>query len=162
MTKTRILLIACGLILLIHLLWIYSVLPETVASHFDGAGNANAWMSKEAFLVFEAVILLLVVGEFTLIPWLISRMPKSLINLPHKDYWLSEERREHTFATFRRYFEIFGASILILFTIVNHLVYLANVNRQNLSGNIWYVLIAFFAFVVIWLAKFIMEFTRKK
>ena len=162
MTKTRILLIACGLILLIHLLWIYSVLPETVASHFDGAGNANDWMSKEAFLVFEAVILLLVVGEFTLIPWLISRMPKSLINLPHKDYWLSEERREHTFATFRRYFEIFGASILILFTIVNHLVYLANVNRQNLSGNIWYVLIAFFAFVVIWLAKFIMEFTRKK
>ena len=162
MTKTRILLIACGLILLTHMLWSYSQLPETVASHFDGQGNPNAWMGRGAFLVFEIALLLFVVGEMLLVPRMVSRLPSSLINLPNKEYWLSPERREDTFVIFRKYFEIFGSAILLLVTSVNHLVYIANVNRQNLSDNIWYILIAFLAFVGIWLAKFVMEFTSKK
>jgi len=162
MSKTRIILIVCGSILLIHMLWIYSQLPETVASHFDGQGKPNAWMGKGVFLVFEIALLLFVVGEMLLVPRMISRLPNSLMNLPKKEYWLLPERREETFATFRKYFEVFGSAILVLVTSVNHLVYMANVNRQNLSNNIWYILIAFLAFVGIWLAKFIMEFTRKK
>jgi len=162
MSKTRILLFVCGSILLFHMLWIYSQLPETIASHFDGQGNPNAWMGRGAFLVFEIALLVFVVGQMLLVPRMVRRLPSSLINLPHKEYWLSSERREYTFATFRKYFDVLGSAILLLVTFVNHLVYAANVDRQNLSGNIWYVLIAFLAFVGIWLAKFVMEFARKK
>jgi hypothetical protein len=119
-------------------------------------------MGKRGFLVFEIALLLFVIGEMLLVPRMVSRLPNSLINLPNKEYWLSPERREETFATFRKYFEVFGSVILLLVTAVNHLVYLANVDRQNLSNNIWYLLVAFLAFVAIWLAKFVMEFTSKK
>jgi len=151
MAKTRLLLILCGLVFAAHLLWIYPALPEMVASHFDGQGNPNGWMSKQTFLIFEAVLLIFVVGEFLLVPWFVRRLPNSLINLPNKDYWLSDERRNETFSIFRTYFEVFGSVILILFIVVNHFVYLANIARTNLSSAIWWVIIAVVVFVLAWL-----------
>jgi uncharacterized membrane protein len=162
MSKSRLLLILCGLAFAAHMLWIYPALPETVASHFDTQGNPNGWMGKQVFLIFEVVLLMFVVGEFLLAPWFIGRMPNSLINLPNKAYWLADERRGETFAIFRSYFEVFGAVILILFTVVNHFVYLANIKRQNLSNNVWFLIVAFLVFVGIWVIRFIREFRLNK
>src|SRR5262249_24951735 len=139
MSKTRILLFVCGSVFVIHLFWIYFQLPETIASHFDGRGDPNAWMGRGGFLIFEIVLLLFVVGQMLMLPRMVSRLPASLINLPNKEYWLSPEMREEPFATFRKYFHVLGSAILVLVTGVNHLVYMANVNRQNLSNNIWYI-----------------------
>jgi hypothetical protein len=40
-----VILIAAGILVAYHLYWI-PLLPERLASHFDGAGLANGWMSR--------------------------------------------------------------------------------------------------------------------
>ena len=77
--------------------WSALQLPERVASHFNGSGEPNGWMSRSAnqmsMLVFGLVFPLFVVVLCSLMRFL----PASLINLPDKDYWLAPERRGETF-----------------------------------------------------------------
>src|SRR6266568_3055820 len=71
-------------------------LPERVATHFDGAGHPNGWMSRSALLkggaAFGLAFPLLVVGICALVRFL----PAAAINLPRKEYWLAPERRGET------------------------------------------------------------------
>lgn len=140
----------------------YSALPEQMASHFNAFGEADGWMSKSVFFVFEGIILLFILAEFTLIPFLIKKSPKSLINLPNKDYWLAEERSETTFATIGLYFEWLSILLLLLFIAINQIVFQANITKENLSPlAIWLILGAFFAFMIFWLVKFVRRFNIK-
>lgn len=149
-------------VFLAHIVFYYPNLPENIASHFNGLGEPNGFMSKQNFVVFEGVILLIIIFEFTLLPPIIKKMPNSWINLPNKDYWLSAERREATFGTIRSYFEWFSVALLSLFIAVNHLVFQANLTRQNLSGTaMWLILGAFLAFTIGWLIKFIRQFRMR-
>ena len=44
------LLLLCALAL-VHAAWRSTALPAVVASHFDAAGHANAWMSRAGFII---------------------------------------------------------------------------------------------------------------
>ncbi len=137
----------------------YSILPDPMASHFNGAGQADSWMSKQGFFALEGVILLIVICEFTFLPFLIKKMPDSLINLPNKNFWLAPERRAETFAAIGRGFEWFSIMLLALFIAVNQLVFRANIRGENLNAiAIWTVLGIFLLFTLIWMIKFIRHF----
>lgn len=141
--------------------YFYLNLPSVVASHFDGTGNPNGWMSKGGFVIFEIFLLIFVVGQFMLIPRMIEKMPDSLINLPKKEYWLAPERRSTTIGVIGIYFEWFAAALLLVFIAVNQLVFHANMNRENLSDKqAWLVIGLFLAFVVAWLVKLIRYFYK--
>lgn len=143
-------------------MYYFSALPEHIASHFDGAGNPDGWMSRSSFFGLQAVLLVLLVTEFLVLPYIIERMPDSLINIPNKHHWLSVERRRETFGTIRRYLEWFAVATLTLFLFVNQLLYTANIEHKNLSGPwMWTILIVYFLFVIVWLIKFAMQFRVK-
>lgn len=145
-----------------QIFYYYPNLPEIVATHFDGKGQANGFMTKQNFVIFEFVFLLLIIGEFALLPYLIEKMPDSLLNLPNKAYWLAEERRAETFMKIRRYFQWFSILLLTLFIAVNQMVFRANLIRENLPSVVmWLILIVFFVFVIFWLIKFISQFRIK-
>ncbi len=149
-------------IFLAQSVYYYPNLPEKMASHFNGVGEADGWMSKSAFFIFEGFLMVLVLSEFTLLPLLIKKFPNSMINLPNKDYWLAKERRETTFADIGLYFEWFSILLLALFIAVNQIVFQANLAGQNLSPlAMWLILGAFFAFVIFWLVKFVRRFKIK-
>ncbi len=141
-----------------HCTFYYPNLPPEMASHFDASGNPNGYLSKDSFFIFEGVILLLIVLEFTLLPWMIGKMPEHLINMPNKDYWFAAERRAGTLGIITRYFEWFSASLLALFTGINHLVFRANLNNESLSWTSWLIIGAFLIFVIVWLIKFVRRF----
>jgi uncharacterized membrane protein len=144
-----------------QIIFYYPNLPEIVATHFDGTGRADGFMTKQNFVIFEVVFLLLIVGEFALLPLLIEKMPNSLINLPNKSYWLAEERRAETFGNIRSYFQWFSILLLTLFIAVNQMVFRANINRENLLSTVlWLIIGAFMVFVVVWLIKFVSQFRR--
>jgi uncharacterized membrane protein len=143
-------------------IYYYPNLPEIMASHFDGAGVPNGWMSKQSFYILEGFILGLIILEFTFLPWVIGKMPNRLINMPNKDYWFAEERRAGTIDVIRHFFEWFSAALLALFTAVNQLVFRANLNNENLSSGVWLILGAFLLFVVVWLIKFVRRFRIEK
>lgn len=69
-------------------------LPERVASHFNMAGEPDGWMSRTAFLGLMGGVAVGLALMFAGITWLVRRLPPSWINLPHREYWLAEPRRE--------------------------------------------------------------------
>lgn len=141
----------------------YSSLPDIMASHFDGAGNPNGWMSKSFFFVFQGAVLLLIIGISLFLPKLVKKTPYKWVNLPNKDYWLAKERRDETIITIGKYQEWFCIALLILFIAVNQLVFQANLEKKPLpSAPMWTILGLFFAFVIIWLILFIGQFRKPK
>ncbi|MEO6590257.1 MAG: DUF1648 domain-containing protein [Pyrinomonadaceae bacterium] len=141
-----------------HCIFYYPNLPPEMASHFDAAGRPNAYISKEKFFAFESLILLLIILEFTFLPWIIGKMPNRLINMPNKDYWFAAERRAGTLVTIQHFFEWFSASLLALFIGINQLVFRSNLNGETLSANSWLIIGAFLLFVIVWLIKFVRRF----
>jgi uncharacterized membrane protein len=140
----------------------YPNLPDVVASHFDSAGKADGFMTKQNFVIFEIAFLILIVGEALLLPRLIEKIPDSLLNLPNKSYWLAAERRSETFRNIRNYFEWFSVLLLAFFITINQSVFRANIARENLSPIIiWIILSVFLALVIIWLIKFVRQFRIK-
>jgi hypothetical protein len=71
----------------------YPMLPDRVASHFSAAGKPDGWVSRPAYaasLLAGAVAMAVVSAE----PLYLARfLSDSLINIPHRDYWLAPERR---------------------------------------------------------------------
>lgn len=141
-------------------LYYYPILPAVMSSHFDGVGDPNGWMSKESYFLLESVFLVLIIAEMSALPWLVAKMPDSLINLPNKDYWLVPERREYAFDIFRSYFQWFGVGLLLMLVCVNQLVFLANLKRQPLNSAIWFVLGVYLTCVAVWLVKFALAFKK--
>lgn len=79
-----------------HAFYVYPSLPDTMASHFDLSGTADGFQEKSKFMVFYALIMVMMVGTFVGIAYVIPNAPESMINIPHKDYYLAPERREAT------------------------------------------------------------------
>ena len=70
-----------------------SQLSSRVATHFDGHGQPNGWMSRAAHLQFMGVFGL---GFPLFVPAIVyaSRfLPDRFYNLPHRDYWLAPARQ---------------------------------------------------------------------
>ncbi len=70
-----------------------SLLPERVATHFDADGEPNGWMSRADHLAYMAGFGVAFPVFMIGICWSVRFLPVWMINLPHKEYWLAEERR---------------------------------------------------------------------
>ena len=147
------------MLIVVQFAYYYPKLPETIASHFDGAGNPNGCMSKSGFFKTYALIVILIMTACLLLPKLISRIPAQLINLPNKDYWLAPERREEAFQKIQDFTTEFSDALLVFLITVMQLVFKANLSKKIiLSSAMPYLLIAFFAYTLLWLLRFFRTF----
>jgi len=140
----------------------YAQLPDVVASHFNARGVANGWQPKSVFLAFfvgsVAIAALLTFG----VPWIFSKMPLNLINLPHKEYWLAPERMAESLSLLNRSFAWFGCAVLVVVaTAVNYAI------GRNLHPDaqldapvLVYVLGGFVVFAVLWSIRMLTHFAR--
>jgi uncharacterized membrane protein len=117
---------AAGVLQLVHY---YPLLPETMASHFDGSGQANGFQSRDGFAAFTMGILAMTLFIFAGLGWLFRVLPTEWFNLPNRDYWLARERRDETLEDLSRRMEWFGAASLGLYLYV-----IQRVIETNLSG----------------------------
>lgn len=104
------------------------LLPPRVASHFNLAGDPDGWMTRGAYLATIAVVAVLPALLMAGLAWLLPSVPNSLINLPHKEYWLSAERRAATLAHLQQRINSIPA-MMVLFAIGLHLL-IVQANRQ--------------------------------
>jgi uncharacterized membrane protein len=140
--------VALLLAVAIQIAYFYPLLPDTMASHFDGAGRPNGWMSKGGFMGLYVGLLALMAANFLVLPVFLERLPVWLINLPNKSYWLAPERREQAWAKIQAYLLAFGNAAVALMLVVFQLAMLANLSESRvLSPAIWILLAAFAAFV---------------
>ena len=109
------------------------LLPDQVPSHFDLAGNADDWSDRDTFLLLYSGLVVGMTAMFAFLIWVIPRTPRDLINLPNRDHWLAEERRDETFAFLTR--NLLGYHVLtgLLFAFLMHQTYLAALEPEGVQ-----------------------------
>jgi len=151
------LMLVLGVLQWVH---VYPQLPETMASHFSANGAPNGWQPKQAFFLLASVVIAMTTLPSFLVPRLLGSLPASLVNLPHKDFWLAPERREETTRYFRSQMAWFGCALLFLL-----LYAISQAINANLPGirhfdaqGMWYVLGGFMLFTLVWTIYFLRHF----
>jgi hypothetical protein len=96
------------------------------------------------------------------IPRIIASLPASLINLPHKEFWLSPERRGDTLNYIRVWTMWFGCALLAFLLFVMDLVFRANLHTPPQLNDAAFVpaLLTFIVLDTILLVRFVRHFSR--
>ena len=140
----------------------YPLLPKVVASHFDQHGLANGWQTKQKFFETFAAVTLLSAFLVCGVPELIGIMPKQLINLPNKEYWLGPEQRAASMQFLNAWFAWFGCAVYAF--IISAFDYAVQTNLRSPYGRsparLWYALALFATFAVVWTRRFFGRFGR--
>lgn len=141
---------------LVLILISYFALPETIAVHFGLGGTPDSWASKEVNMLLMLAIQLPLFFLLLYTPALIFRVPRRLVNLPHKDYWLCAERKAVTQAKMATHIYEFGIALYFFLICVGVLVLHANLSEpvQLDEQTLLLALGVFLVFTVYWIVKF--------
>ena len=148
--KTHRILIVLTMIYLAQIAYFYPQMPAQVASHFNFWGEADGWMPKENFLIFQLFLLVFILGTTSLIPAFFRKLPDSLINIRNKSYWLAPERREESIHKFARVSDNLRVALLMFFLGINYYAFEANIYGGNLSNGVWLILGVFLLYTLYW------------
>jgi uncharacterized membrane protein len=153
--------LALAMVAAMQTIYYYHILPARIASHFGARGVPDGWSSSSSFFVTYWIVIALVFAVSLIVPALIGILPRRLINLPNKDYWLSDEMYSYTMTYFRTQFRWFGAILLLFIVIVFQMVFHANLS-QNPDLGMWFIpaLIGFLVAVLVWGIRFNRKFSR--
>ena len=129
-------------------------LPNVIAIYFGISGNPDNWKIKETMLLVNLSVQILLNFCFVLFPIMINKIPKIFINIPNKDYWLSDEKIDETKLKLKKLFFEYGVYIFIFLIFVFHLVYIANVNKTRLNLKYFFTnFIIFNLLNIYWIIK---------
>ena len=106
-------------------------LPNEVASHFNAAGQADGWMSKTAFVALTLLIQIGLAAMMLGFGWLIKVLPTSMINIPNREYWLADERREQTLGESESLMAWIAAGTAVFMMVIFYLTFDANVGEKK-------------------------------
>jgi hypothetical protein len=134
----------CFALIAAQALWYWNKLSETVVSH----SHVAEARPKELFFAFEALLVFLTTGLFSLIAARLPQVKPELFNIPNKQYWLAPDRAKRTIKFIQRRLR-FMAVVTGLFTVLmSQLVLDGNLNRRPLEQNEIVTLVAVFAVVI--------------
>lgn len=134
----------------VHAAWWYPSLPELVPSHFDANGipNPNSMMSRSSFVIMFLGLQFFMTFMMAGIAIGLRYLPKELLNIPNKEYWLADERVEETFEINRITLYWIASATIALFVVVFQQSALVGIGQQNSLGLVFgIVLVAYLVFV---------------
>ncbi len=147
----------------LQIYYYYPTLPETVASHFGPGGEADGWSSKGDFMLIYAITFFAIAAIFLGITWFLPKIPPSLVNLPNKDYWLADERKNATYALLANYVLWFTNATLAFIMVVMNMTIRANIYRTNeLGDSFWLLLILYLLFTAVWCVYLFRSFGKPR
>ena len=141
-----------------HALHYYPLLPEKVASHFGASGQPDSWMDKTSFVTIYLAVTGMIGILFLLIGIGISYIPAPFINLPHKEYWLSAERKKNTLSKLSEYFFWFGSASLLLMLDIFHQAFQVHLGMAGKLEHPLLSLVIYLLFSAGWCLKLIRTF----
>jgi uncharacterized membrane protein len=138
-----------------------SELPLTVASHFDAAGQPNAFMSRSGYVRFVLCLAVGLPAIVVAVLWMVYSRATDL-KLPNREYWLAPERLDRTRAFLVAHGVWFGSLLVTLACFVHWLELGANrLQPPHLSNQSFAaVLIAFLIATAAWIAALMFAFRR--
>ena len=123
-------------------------LPLQMASHFNAEGIADGFMSQEGYTNTMLALIVLVPGLLALTPLGMRKLSADLINIPHKEYWLTPERRELTFQTLHRFMSVMACFLVLFLSYVHWLVIQAN-ERQPPAMSVPNIVLGMIVFLLL-------------
>ena len=147
MLKTKlpwIVLAAALIVCVIQMAMFGPKLPDPVASHFAANGQANGSISRTTFIIFtigfQFGLAALLVGT----AWLTGVLPTSMINIPNREYWLSDERRQESLDYQKRMLLWITAITTVFFVFVTQLVIHSNMYQQPMHMAVFWVVMGIY------------------
>jgi len=108
-------------------------------------------MRDDFFLVYFGIFGV-VITLFMAMPALLSHTPRELVNIPHREYWLTDERWPEAMDRMGRWMAWFGVAMAVLAAAVLQLVLRSNLTHEPLETTPMLVVMGvFFAFLIYWL-----------
>ncbi len=139
----------------------YPRLPEIIASHYNFKNEPNAWMSKQSAIIIHYAVVAFLTIMFSCFIYFIPKLPKSMINLPNKDYWLNENNREETFLVFRRFMFWLGSITIGFLSFIIQEVYNTNITgKSKLTFAVWIYLAIMLITISFLIIKMIIYFSK--
>lgn len=134
--------------------------PAELATHFGPGGEPNGWMSATTNAVMMGGISLLLFGMFYGSPHLLKRTPNRWFNLPNREYWLDESRRERTITVLSNELYAIGSATFALMLVVGGFALKANLSEPILLREdwVWYTLGAYGIYTVYWCLNLFLGF----
>lgn len=141
----------------------YPALPQRVASHFDAQGLPNGWMPRRSYAFFMAAAALGLPWLLIAATRLVRTLPISMVNVPHRQYWLAPERREEVYHTTEVAGIWLATSEVLLFLLVHLSVVRANHSDPVVlfMPVVWGGLAAFLLAIVVGLIAYYNRFQRR-
>jgi len=144
--------------------WIYYFpqLPQKVVSQVSFSGKPTSWMDKSTLLLLNLGITLFLGLIFGVLSVFLKKIPASLWNLPHKEYWLSAERRQWTASYVQQQMLICGCATLIFLMFISQQMIRFNLSGgEALSmGRTVLALVVFVGFIISWSVLMIIKFGK--
>jgi hypothetical protein len=95
-------------------------------------------------------------GFQVVFPWLLANLvrligvlPNSMINIPHREYWLDSDRRGATLAWLGGFLSWMAVATGILMTVLAHFTFRANVGSGSLENGPFLVFVGGYLVVVL-------------
>ncbi|MFA6033441.1 MAG: DUF1648 domain-containing protein [Myxococcota bacterium] len=147
----------------VQISYFWGLMPPMMASHFGAGGQPNGWMNKESFVAIYVMVLALLNVIPLIGAIIIKKVPRSMINLPNKEYWLAPERIDRTAGMFMSYMEVFSAGITAFMVFVFQLAFRANIEKTAMDSMVMFIAIgALVAFSIAWSIMMILAFRVPK
>jgi uncharacterized membrane protein len=142
--------------------WVtYTLLPQTVASHFGVSMAANSFVAKAQYFKSLLSVFMIMNAAFIAMIVLFPRIPSNLINTPNKQFWMQPINRPILDNILRTRLYGLLTAINLIFTILSYYVFKANMSKPVvLSSHFHVVMIAFFIVVIIGTVQFGMRLRR--
>ena len=158
----RRLLVLLIILTIVHIVYYYPRMPEEMISQFDSHGQPSSTMSRSAFFIIYAALVVMMGLLFPGMGLLLKKIPVGLINLPRREYWFAPERKEETIRVLNIYFVWFGNATLIFILLLMHYMFMVNLGEEShFMIRFGWVLGIYLAFVLAWTGHLLIRFLKK-
>jgi len=146
-----------------HLFHYYPMMPERMASHFGAGGRADGWAEKDTVFVLSGVMLAFMAAMFGGLALAIPAFPASMVNVPHRDYYLSPENREKSYGIIVSFMLWFGVATTAFMILINEQVFRANLEPEPRLGDEFMIgLVVYLAYTVVATIALLLQFRKPK
>ncbi len=145
----------------LYFIWLFLsgyLLPGRVYSHFDWDGNPIDYMRKEEYLVVMAVLPLLFFVLFYFFSLGIRTLPKSLIRVPCRDFWLAPSRRALLAKLLFRRLAVMSCLLVLFFGGLHLTIVIANnaLSPHLNNGAVYALAMGLFIGLICWIVDLVL------
>ena len=160
MQKTRRVLDAVFLLLILFNLFSWFILPDNTAVHYGRGGIPDSWASKGVHILWFTGMMALIYAGFIYSPKILDIFPVRIINLPNREYWLTDENRPEAKDKLARLMYSFGAATGLLLLISSIASVAANLSDPVRLNDGLFIFLAglYLVYMVWWIVKLFIEF----